>query len=35
MVIGAVAFMMVLLGLYMLQSKGTFLIAGYNAMPKE
>lgn len=33
--IGGVAVMMILLGLYMLQGKGTFLIAGYNTMPKE
>lgn len=33
--IGAVAIVMVLLGLYMLQGKGSFLIAGYNTMPKE
>lgn len=35
LVIGGVAFMMMLLGLYMLQGKGAFLIAGYNTMPKE
>lgn len=35
LVIGGVALMLVLLGLYMLQGKGTFLIAGYNTMPKE
>jgi len=34
-VIGGAAVMMALLGLYMLQGKGTFLIAGYNTMPKE
>ena len=35
LVIGAVAFMMLLLGLYMLRGKGSFLIAGYNTMAKE
>lgn len=35
LVIGAVAVMMVLLGLYMLRGKGSFLIAGYNTMRKE
>ena len=34
-VIGGAAVMMALLGLYMLQGKGTFLIAGYNTMPEE
>lgn len=35
LVIGAVAFMMLLLGLYMLRGKGSFLIAGYNTMAKR
>ncbi|MBT2583425.1 DUF3784 domain-containing protein [Planococcus sp. ISL-109] len=33
--IGGVALLLVLLGLYMLQGKGAFLIAGYNTMPKK
>lgn len=35
MIIGGVALLLVLLGLYMLQGKGMFLIAGYNTMPRE
>ncbi|MGM0898996.1 MAG: DUF3784 domain-containing protein [Bacillota bacterium] len=34
-VIAGAALFLVLLGLYMLQGKGLFLIAGYNTMPKE
>lgn len=34
-VIAATALLLMLLGLYMLQGKGLFLIAGYNTMPKE
>lgn len=35
MIIAGVALLLVLLGLYMLQGKGMFLIAGYNTMPRE
>ncbi|WP_083389010.1 DUF3784 domain-containing protein [Planococcus maritimus] len=35
MIIGGVALLLVLLGLYMLQGKWMFLIAGYNTMPRE
>ncbi|MFK8795064.1 DUF3784 domain-containing protein [Planococcus plakortidis] len=35
LIIGGGVLLLVLLGLYMLQGKGTFLIAGYNTMPKE
>lgn len=34
-IIGGIALLLVLLGLYMLKGKGAFLIAGYNTMPKE
>lgn len=34
-VIGGITLLFVLLGSYMLQGKGTFLIAGYNTLPKE
>lgn len=34
-VIGGVALLLMLLGSYMLQGKGEFLIAGYNTMSKE
>ncbi|MFC4714350.1 DUF3784 domain-containing protein [Planococcus dechangensis] len=34
-IIGAAVLVLVLLGLYMMQGKGAFLIAGYNTMPKN
>lgn len=34
-VIGGAALLLVLLGIYMIQGKGAFLISGYNTMPKE
>lgn len=34
-IVGVMALLLMLLGLYMLQGKGAFLIAGYNTMPKE
>lgn len=34
-IIGVAVLVLALLGLYMMQGKGAFLIAGYNTMPKE
>lgn len=34
-IIGTAVLVLALLGLYMMQGKGTFLIAGYNTMPKK